>query len=123
LAADRRLVDFPIFCEDRRHGLSRQDPYLIFCIIFVIMAVVSFAFITARWRGQGGGRHRSAQISPRGPGVLAILMYVGGEVSVGSAIIISLASRCGGMSAVDASKYVALFWGGMLSGVSWGRSS
>jgi FHS family L-fucose permease-like MFS transporter len=50
-------------------------------------------------------------------GVFAILMYVGGEVSVGSAIINFLGQPdIAHMSALDASKYVSLFWGGMLIG-------
>jgi FHS family L-fucose permease-like MFS transporter len=49
--------------------------------------------------------------------VIAIFMYVGGEVSVGSAIINFLGQpNVAAMSAIDASKYVALFWGGMLIG-------
>jgi len=51
-------------------------------------------------------------------------MYVGGEVSVGSAIINLLGQPdVAAMSAVDASKYVALFWGGMLIGALWVRWS
>ena len=50
-------------------------------------------------------------------GVLAIFMYVGGEVSIGSSIINFLGQpNVAGMSAIDASKYVSLFWGGMLIG-------
>ena len=50
-------------------------------------------------------------------GVLAIFMYVGGEVSVGSQIIKYLGQPdVAAMSAIDASKYVSLFWGGMLIG-------
>jgi FHS family L-fucose permease-like MFS transporter len=44
-------------------------------------------------------------------------MYVGGEVSVGSQIIKFLGqANVASMSAIDASKYVSLFWGGMLIG-------
>ena len=50
-------------------------------------------------------------------GVLAIFMYVGGEVSIGSSIINFLGQpSVAGLSAVEASKYVSLFWGGMLIG-------
>ena len=50
-------------------------------------------------------------------GVLAIFMYVGGEVSVGSSIINFLGQPdVAGMKAIEASKYVSLFWGGMLIG-------
>jgi FHS family L-fucose permease-like MFS transporter len=44
-------------------------------------------------------------------------MYVGGEVSVGSAIINFLGQpSVAGLDPVEASKYVSLFWGGMLIG-------
>jgi MFS transporter, FHS family, L-fucose permease len=50
-------------------------------------------------------------------GVIAIFMYVGGEVSIGSAIINFLGQpNVAGMTALEASKYVSLFWGGMLIG-------
>jgi FHS family L-fucose permease-like MFS transporter len=50
-------------------------------------------------------------------GVLAIFMYVGGEVSIGSAIINYLGQKTvAGLTPVEASKYVSLFWGGMLIG-------
>jgi FHS family L-fucose permease-like MFS transporter len=50
-------------------------------------------------------------------GVLAIFMYVGGEVSIGSSIINFLGQKnVAAMSAIDAKNYVSLFWGGMLIG-------
>ena len=50
-------------------------------------------------------------------GIVAIFMYVGGEVSVGSSIINFLGQpNIAGLTAVEASKYVSLFWGGMLIG-------
>jgi FHS family L-fucose permease-like MFS transporter len=50
-------------------------------------------------------------------GIIAIFMYVGAEVSVGSSIINFLGQpSIAGLSAIEASKYVSLFWGGMLIG-------
>ena len=50
-------------------------------------------------------------------GVGAIFMYVGGEVSIGSSLINFLGEpQIAGLSHLEASKYVALFWGGMLIG-------
>ena len=44
-------------------------------------------------------------------------MYVGGEVSLGSTIISFLGQpSVAGLATVEASKYVSLFWGGMLIG-------
>jgi FHS family L-fucose permease-like MFS transporter len=110
---------FQYFARTGAHGAeSAKIPYLIFCTIFVIMAVV---FICIRLPHIGEGKAEQGIGALRYPhvvlGVIAILMYVGGEVSVGSAIINFLGQPdVAGMSAVDASKYVALFWGGMLIG-------
>ena len=48
---------------------------------------------------------------------MAIFMYVGGEVSIGSSIINFLGQpNVAGMAAMEANNYVSLFWGGMLIG-------
>jgi FHS family L-fucose permease-like MFS transporter len=110
---------FQYFAKTGAHGAeSAKIPYLIFCTIFVIMAVV---FMCIRLPHIGEGKAEQGIGALRYPhvvlGVLAILMYVGGEVSVGSAIINFLGQPdVASMTAVEASKYVALFWGGMLIG-------
>jgi FHS family L-fucose permease-like MFS transporter len=110
---------FQYFAKTGAHGAeSAKIPYLIFCIIFVVMAVV---FLCIHLPHVGEGKAEQGIGALKYPhvvlGVLAILMYVGGEVSIGSAIINFLGQPdVANMSAVDASKYVALFWGGMLIG-------
>jgi MFS transporter, FHS family, L-fucose permease len=110
---------FQYFAKTGAHGAeSAKIPYLIFCIIFIIMAGV---FLCIKLPHVGEGKAEQGVGALKYPhvvlGVLAILMYVGGEVSVGSAIINFLGQPdIAGMTAVDASKYVALFWGGMLIG-------
>jgi FHS family L-fucose permease-like MFS transporter len=50
-------------------------------------------------------------------GMVAIFMYVGGEVGVGSAIINYLGlPKLGGLSHETASKYLAFYWGGLMIG-------
>jgi FHS family L-fucose permease-like MFS transporter len=50
-------------------------------------------------------------------GIVAIFMYVGGEVSVGSAIINFLGQpSVAGLTEVEASRYVSLYWGGLMIG-------
>jgi len=97
---------------------SVKVPYLIFCIVFVILAVF---FFSVRLPHVGEGKVEPGIGSLKYPhvvlGVLAIFMYVGGEVSVGSAIINFLGQpTVAAMPALEASKYVSLFWGGMLIG-------
>jgi FHS family L-fucose permease-like MFS transporter len=97
---------------------SVKIPYLAFSIIFAVIAVIFF-FLHLPHVGEGKieagiGALKYPHV---GLGVLAIFMYVGGEVSVGSQIIKFLGQpNVASMSAIDASKYVSLFWGGMLIG-------
>ena len=110
---------FQYFAKTGAHGAdSVKVPYLAFCIVFVILAVI-FSCIRLPHvgegkieRGVGALKYPHVQL-----GVLAIFMYVGGEVSIGSTIISFLGQpTVAGLDTVEASKYVSLFWGGMLIG-------
>ena len=110
---------FQYFARSGAHGAdSVKVPYLAFCIVFVLLAVVFF-FIHLPHVGEGkiepgAGALKYPHVAL---GILAIFMYVGGEVSTGSAIINFLGQpTVAGLSAVEASKYVSLYWGGMLIG-------
>ncbi len=97
---------------------SVKVPYLAFCIVFLILAVV-FYFVHLPHVGEGN-IEKGAQ-ALKYPhvvlGVIAIFMYVGGEVSIGSSIISFLGQKSiAGLTPVEASKFVSLFWGGMLIG-------
>jgi len=97
---------------------SVKVPYLIFSLVFAVIAVVFF-FIHLPHVGEGKlERGAGALKYPHVVlGIIAIFMYVGGEVSVGSSIINFLGQKSvAGLDAVEASKYVSLFWGGMLIG-------
>ena len=110
---------FQYFAKTGAHGAdSAKVPYLAFCIVFVILAVIFFCI---RLPHVGEGKVEPGIGALKYPhvllGVLAIFMYVGGEVAIGSSIINFLGQpNVAGMSAIDASKYVSLFWGGMLIG-------
>jgi FHS family L-fucose permease-like MFS transporter len=95
-------------------------PYLAFCVVFVLLAVV-FSFIRLPAIQSAGGHSAHGMGALRVPhvrlGMLAIFMYVGGEVSVGSAIISFLGQPdIAGLNELDASKYVSIFWGGLMIG-------
>jgi FHS family L-fucose permease-like MFS transporter len=111
-----------IFQYFSRSGVSGADsvkvPYLTFCIVFVVLAVIFFCIHLPHVgegkveQGVGALKYPHVQL-----GVLAIFMYVGGEVSIGSTIISFLSQpSVAGLTTVEASKYVSLFWGGMLIG-------
>jgi FHS family L-fucose permease-like MFS transporter len=110
---------FQYFAKTGAHGAeSVKMPYLAFCIIFVALAVVFF-LIHLPHVGEGKIEHGIGALKyPHVQlGVLAIFMYVGGEVSIGSTIISFLGQpSVAGLATVEASKYVSLFWGGMLIG-------
>lgn len=110
---------FQYFAKTGAHGAeSVKVPYLAFCVVFVVLAVV-FYFIHLPHVGEG--RIEPGAKALKFPhvvlGIIAIFMYVGGEVSVGSAIINFLGQKdIAGMPEIEASKYVSLYWGGMLIG-------
>ncbi len=110
---------FQYFAKTGAHGAdSVKVPYMMFCIVFVALAVV-FYFIHLPHIGEG--KIEAGAGALKYPhvvlGIIAIFMYVGGEVSVGSAIINFLGQPgVAGLTAVEASKYVSLYWGGLLIG-------
>jgi MFS transporter, FHS family, L-fucose permease len=110
---------FEYFSRTGAHGAeSVKVPYLAFCVVFLILAV---AFFFIHLPHVGEGRIEPGAKALKYPhvvlGVVSIFMYVGGEVSIGSSMINFLGQpSIAGLTAVEASKYVALFWGGMLIG-------
>ncbi len=110
---------FEYFSQGNIHGAdSVKVPYLAFCIVFIILAVI-FYFIHLPHIGEGEIKKGAGALKyPHVVlGVIAIFMYVGGEVTVGSSIIVFLGQKSvAGLTALQASKYVALFWGGLLIG-------
>lgn len=110
---------FQYFAKTNAHGAdSVKIPYLAFSIVFVLLAAI-FYFIRLPHVGEGRiERGVGVLKSPHVVlGVIAIFMYVGGEVSVGSSIINFLGQEnVAHLAPVEASIYVSLFWGGMLIG-------
>jgi FHS family L-fucose permease-like MFS transporter len=110
---------FEYFNKTGAHGAeSVKIPYLTFCVIFLILAGI---FFVIRLPHVGEGKVEPGMGALKYPhvvlGVLAIFMYVGGEVSVGSSIINFLGQpSVASLTPAEASKYVSLFWGGMLIG-------
>ena len=113
---------FLIFQYFAHSGASGADsvkvPYAMFCIAFLILAVIFFLIHLPH---VGEGKVEPGAGALRYPhvilGVVAIFMYVGGEVSIGSSIINFLGEKSvASMNEIDAKNYVSLFWGGMLIG-------
>jgi FHS family L-fucose permease-like MFS transporter len=110
---------FQYFARSGAHGAeSVKMPYLAFCVIFVLLAVVFF-FIRLPHIGEGKieGGAGALKFPHVVLGIICIFMYVGGEVSVGSYIINFLGQpSVAGLTEMEASKYVSLYWGGLLIG-------
>lgn len=110
---------FQYFAHSGAQGTDAvKVPFLAFCLLFVLLALV---FVFVHLPHVGEGKVESGAGALKYPhvllGVLAIFMYVGGEVSIGSAIINFLAlPGIAHMAAAEASKYVAIYWGGLMIG-------
>jgi FHS family L-fucose permease-like MFS transporter len=110
---------FQYFARTGAHGAdSVKAPYLAFFLVFLLLAAVFF-FI--RLPDVGEGKIEPGFAALKFPhvdlGILAIFMYVGGEVAVGSSIINFLGQpSVAGLTQLQASGYVSLFWFGMLIG-------
>jgi MFS transporter, FHS family, L-fucose permease len=110
---------FHYFAKSDAHGAdSVKVPYLAFCVMFLMLAII-FYFIHLPHIGEGKiERGAGALKFPHVVlGIVAIFMYVGGEVAVGSYIINFLGQpEVAGLSEMEASKFVSLYWGGLLIG-------
>ncbi len=94
-------------------------PYLIFAFIFLLMAIaIKFTplprFTNPDEVAPGFGALKYRQLVF---GMVAIFMYVGGEVSIGSMLISYLKlPEIGGLNNAQASVFVAIYWGGQMIG-------
>jgi MFS transporter, FHS family, L-fucose permease len=110
---------FQYFARTGAHGAdSVKAPYVAFCLVFALLAAM---FYFVRLPDIGEGKIEPGVAALKFPhvalGIVAIFMYVGGEVAVGSSIISFLGqSNVAGLSQLEASGYVSLFWFGMLIG-------
>ncbi|WP_240732609.1 MULTISPECIES: L-fucose:H+ symporter permease [Dyella] len=103
---------------------SVQGPYLLLAIVLFLLAVFVWLFrlpALTEATEKADHKHHTLREALSHPhvffGVLAIFFYVGAEVSIGSFLVnyFSL-PEIGNMTERDASKYVALYWGGAMVG-------
>jgi FHS family L-fucose permease-like MFS transporter len=110
---------FRVFNRPGAHGAEAvKVPYLCFAAVFVALAVCfKFAHLpgfTNPGRLAGLGALKSPHTAL---GMVAIFMYVGGEVTVGSSLVNFLGTApLGGLSHETASSYLAFYWGGLMIG-------
>ncbi len=118
---------FRVFTHPGAHGAdSVKIPYLGFAAVFVLLAAFfkfahlpNFTNTEQISHGVGALKHPHTVL-----GMIAIFMYVGGEVTVGSAIVNFLGlSKLGSVSHETAASYLAFYWGGLMIGRFMGAFS
>jgi FHS family L-fucose permease-like MFS transporter len=111
---------FTFFTSTTAHGAeSVKIPYLCFAGVFLLLAVFfKFAHLPAFTNtGQIGRGLGALKVPHTTLGMVAIFMYVGGEVTVGSTMINFLGTkRLGGLPHEQASRFLAFYWGGLMIG-------
>jgi len=98
-------------------ALGVQLPYIIFAGIFFLLAIIIRFIELPRFtkneeieKGSGALQYRHLVL-----GMVAIFMYVGGEVSIGSCLI-NYMNEMVGFSEMKAKSYLAFYWGGAMIG-------
>jgi len=118
---------FRVFTHAGEHGAaSVRLPYLILACVFACLALLFGLVRLPSFRNEVtlGGPRELLRHPHLLLGVLAIFMYVGGEVSIGSALINYLGSpRLGALAPEQASHYLAYYWGGLMIGRFMGAVS
>ena len=107
-----------------REAASVQGPYLALAAALAILALLfAFARLPRIVDGDpataaaGGGRASALAYRHLVLGAVAIFLYVGGEVSIGSFLVNFLGERqIAGLAPNVAASYVSLYWGGALVG-------
>lgn len=111
---------FTVFTRQGAHGAdSVKFPYLGFAAVYLLLAaffaivrVPNFTNKEQIARGLGALKYPHTAL-----GMVAIFMYVGGEISTGSAIVNFLGTqRLGHIARETASGYLAFYWGGLMIG-------
>jgi FHS family L-fucose permease-like MFS transporter len=102
---------------------SVQGPYLALAVALAILAVL---FALARLPKISHGEETTAAASGKASalayrhlvlGTIAIFLYVGGEVSIGSFLVNFLGEQhIAGLAPAVAASYVSVYWGGALVG-------
>lgn len=114
---------FLIFKFFIKEGVSPAEsvkiPYLIYTVVFILLAVLIGFTKLPRFRNlekidKGAGALKYNQLVF---GMIAIFLYVGGEVSIGSMLINYLGlENIANLPKEEGSTYLAFYWGGLMIG-------
>jgi len=98
-------------------ALGVQLPYLIFAIIFILLGVLVYftdlpVFKSDEKIEKGAGALRYRHLTL---GMVAIFLYVGGEVAIGS-LLINYIYELIRLPEIEAKSFLAFYWGGLMIG-------
>lgn len=110
---------FRYFGKTDLAGGSVKIPYLFFSGLFLILALIIKLSRLPVFSNEDRIEHGAGAL--KFPylkfGMIAIFLYVGGEVSIGSIMISFLGLKeIAGLNPADASAFVAFYWGGAMIG-------
>ncbi len=120
------LILNELVIDKAEKAASVQGPYIgIALTLFAIAVVFIFAklpvIIPQTYKDSAGSAWQYRHLVL---GAIAIFVYVGAEVSIGSFLINFFAEpNIGGLSESEGAKYVALYWGGAMIGRFFGAVS
>lgn len=97
-----------------KHPLEQKRMYWLFGALVVVVLGLLFAYSSSRKNKEGWGAMQYPQLVL---GMLAIFVYVGVEVAIGSNLGDLLQSDdFGSMAVSDTAKYISMYWGSMMIG-------
>ena len=97
-----------------KQPLERYRMYWLFGALCVVIVVLLFSFVNANKNPEGWGAMKYPQLVL---GMLAIFVYVGVEVAIGSNLTELLKQPSfGNLQASQATPYVAMYWGSLMIG-------
>lgn len=110
---------FTYFSGSAQSAGAVRVPYIIFSFVFLCLAII-FKFIhLPEFKSHEGGVHHASALYYRHLvlGIIAIFLYVGAEVSIGSMMISFIGLKeIAGLKPAEASVFVAFYWGGLMIG-------
>jgi FHS family L-fucose permease-like MFS transporter len=100
--------------EDARHAMEQYRMKWLLGAMAIVVIGLLFANMSARKNAEGWGAMKYPQLVL---GMLAIFVYVGVEVAIGSNLSELLKQpEFGSLQASEATPYVAMYWGSMMIG-------
>lgn len=106
--------DFSTFTDEQMHNLEKYRMYWLLGALLVVVGGLLFANLKAKQDKSGWGAMQYPQLVL---GMLAIFVYVGVEVAVGSNLGELLQQEeFGSMEVSETAKYISMYWGSLMIG-------